>query len=281
MSEEDFWAFMDRSRSIFGLDLESTSIDVQERSISKETTFDKNDFQLVIGFTATHIDRAKRLAEDIVRLEAGSRPTKVVICDNTGNPWSLREATSLVNDAGIEIVLKGPEEILKDSENGLLGNYYMHDKNRHGIAFGRTALHHYLYLESYRLPNPVVWVLDDDMRIQDSWLYNDLFNAERFRSLIFELMEQKVAVAVGGTYGDPPLPISSSVRVQLLEIHSAIQAMLTDHASDPWNGKVPIGKNCWENILMAITISPWRTLGTWKHPCIIFLVTPSMLSKPD
>ena len=232
MSEDDLRGFMDRSKTLFEVDLTSMEVDepVDPHSGLPEQS---HDFQLVIGFIATYLDCVERLVSDITELTKELRPTRVVICDNSRDAAALGRALSVLSNEGIEVKMITAEDICKDAVTGALGAFYVDKGNRQGIPFGRTALHHYLYLESFHLANPVVWILDDDMRLRDQTFEGRRLDGRGISALISHLMDDNVSVAVGGIFGDPPLPVASSIRVQLLELLSNLKAMPADGRARP------------------------------------------------
>ena len=71
------------------------------------------------------------------------------------------------------------------------------------------------------LENPVFWILDNDVRL-DKITYssnNRIINLSQIKQIVDFMLEDKIAICVGGIAGDPPLPIASSIRGQLLEIN--------------------------------------------------------------
>lgn len=236
MSDEDIKSFIERSKRLFEIDL---APQLKDATISPTLTASENsiNFQLIIGFTASYTDCAWRLAKDIVRITNVSS-LKVVVCDNCCDRKSLESIVEFLGDSGIDISFIPSDQIDKDASDGLFGEYYLRQENRKGIAYGRTALHHYLYQMSYDLENPVVWILDDDVRLNNIKYQKTQISFKDLSMIISNLISDGVSVAIGGISDDPPLPVSSSIRVQLLELFYALRSFLSKSQSRPLEWEV-------------------------------------------
>ena len=110
------------------------------------------------------------------------------------------------------------QEIRRTASQGGFGEYYRDRARQQGVAFFRTALHHYLYLESSRFENPVVWILDGDVRLDGPLTRSSLEDGgSLLPRLIRNLKSVGADIAVGGVSGDPPIPGASMLRTQLLD----------------------------------------------------------------
>lgn len=237
MSDEDVKSFIERSKRVFNIDMAPQFKDATTPSVLAASE-NSIDFQLIIGFTASFSDCAWRLVKDIVRITNLPSPLKVVICDNCCNGQSLEGIVEYLRENGIDISFIPSDRIDKDASGGLFGEYYLRQENRKGIAYGRTALHHYLYQMSYDLENPVVWILDDDVRLNNIKYQKDRIDFTDLRRIISNLINDGVSVAIGGISGDPPLPVSSSIRVQLLEMFYALRSISFISRSSPLEWEV-------------------------------------------
>lgn len=223
MSRDQRAEFKKRARERFGWN-EENSLEEEDENPSIPQTRNRQSYSLVIGFTATHLSCTQKLVQDLTQFVLGTDvPVTLVVMDNTTDGFALRTMLdSAKNFAKVRIVNK--EEVEIDANNGKLGNFYVPKKRRKGVSYGRTALHRHLYLEGKETEKPVFWILDDDMRL--NVVYGSLarkVTPREFISFLDWLIENRVAVCVGGIYGDPPLPIASSIRVQLLELDTALR----------------------------------------------------------
>lgn len=176
--------------------------------------------RIIIGFTASNISSSRILLEDVLKL--GSYISKIVICDNSGDTTSLSKILESFHEKEISIRLVSNEEIVKAACQGEFGEYYKKIQRQNGIAFGRTVLHRYLYLESFHLDDSIIWILDDDLRLDNSRL---LENQHKFIEQLHCLRDQGVDIAVGRIVGDPPIPAASTIRTQLLDLDFNLRAL--------------------------------------------------------
>ena len=100
--------------------------------------------------------------------------------------------------------------------------------NKASIASARTTLQRCLYEMAKDKPETVVWILDDDCRM-DALTLQETGKLVRSRpdypSQLRRLRDSGCDVVIGEVTGEPPLPFSSSIRVQLLDLYHNLSAM--------------------------------------------------------
>lgn len=234
MSDDQIIKFKERAERLFGwrenhLDLFNAKVCTTSIPISHN----KHVYSLVVGFTATHLGCTEALLNDLQDFSSGlSSPPSLVILDNTPERRALGQILLNYKTVFPDLCLVTREEITRDADEGKLGSFYVDIDRRVGVSYGRTALHRYLYIKGLEKRNPVFWILDDDVRL-NPLLYGS--SASKVCPLEFEgylnwLIDNKIAILVGGVWGDPPLPVVSSIRVQLLELYTAIRETKSDSA---------------------------------------------------
>jgi 2-polyprenyl-3-methyl-5-hydroxy-6-metoxy-1,4-benzoquinol methylase/GT2 family glycosyltransferase len=232
MTDEEILEFKQRATNVFGWSenaedpLEPSITSVPEAPFGKA----KQDFHLVVGFTASHLICASKLLHDLQGFQKSfALPISLVILDNTGAPQQLEQLVH-ASESGFSMVkIISRDEVEKDAESGKLGIFYMRRERRKGPSYGRTVLHRFLYLIGIEIDKPVFWILDDDVRL-DKIMYasnNRTVTPAQFRKVIDYLLEKRISICVGGIVGDPPLPIASSIRGQLLELDSSLRKLQT------------------------------------------------------
>ena len=115
------------------------------------------------------------------------------------------------------------------------------------IAYARTALQTYLYAFAKRRPGAVVWIVDDDMRLDPLVAGRDGRLHRRPQDVVPMLRGLRalhgggaVDIAIGAYTGAPPLPFAATVRVQLVDLVASLQwlaaqdpsAVLPDRSAD-------------------------------------------------
>jgi glycosyltransferase involved in cell wall biosynthesis/SAM-dependent methyltransferase len=222
MTAQEILQFKERAETLFGWteSLVQQSAEISSLPTPPKST-NKHAFHLVIGFTASHLSCAGKLLRDLNAFQKRfPQPISLVILDNTGNGKQLEQLVAENKTGLFSSRLVSESEVDQDAEAGKLGTFYIKKERRKGPSYGRTALHRFLYLTGAELVNPVFWILDDDVRL-DKIVYasnNQVLTPEQFQGIVDYLLEQKVAICVAGIMGDPPLPIASSIRGQLLEL---------------------------------------------------------------
>ncbi|HZY91682.1 MAG TPA: class I SAM-dependent methyltransferase, partial [Thermoplasmata archaeon] len=188
---------------------------------------------LVIGFTATYPVAAGRLLGDIASIfdrgSPGSPLRRIVICDNSGDESLLAEVVQSAVRAGLPVRVVSKEEIDTAASQGRLSDYYVDSERRKGVAFGRTALHTFLLEEAAVFKSSVVWILDDDVRLDDIRVGETgrVESQEDLTRLLCGLRELGHSAVVGGTWGDPPLPAGVLLRTQLLDFSENLRTLTT------------------------------------------------------
>jgi SAM-dependent methyltransferase/glycosyltransferase involved in cell wall biosynthesis len=194
---------------------------------------------LVIGLTVTYPVTATRLIEDIARIFDPRSPNsalrRIVVCDNSGDGSILDEVLQPALRAGLPVRVVSKEEIDTAASLGRLSDYYVGRERRKGIAFGRTALHTFLIEEAAPFNSPVVWILDDDVRLDDIRVGSAgrVEPQEDLTRLLCSLRELGHSVVVGGTWGDPPLPAGVLLRTQLLDLSESLRSLTAPQGTIP------------------------------------------------
>ncbi len=108
---------------------------------------------------------------------------------------------------------------------------------RLSIAHARTALQTYLYAFAKGRPGAVVWIVDDDMRLDPLVAGKDGRLQRRPLDLVSMLQDLRrrhasgdVDIAIGAYTGAPPLPFAATVRGQLVDLVASLQWLA---AQDP------------------------------------------------
>ncbi|MGI0080031.1 MAG: glycosyltransferase family 2 protein, partial [Nitrososphaerales archaeon] len=231
MSATEKEQFMERAKDLFGCaqsDFEFKLTEEARQSLTFPNIAEPVD--LVVGLTCSNIESTRLLLQDLSKIfSAFEGKKRLIVCDNsTDSPSLLQMLRSLEGHVITKLV--GKDRTNQDATDGKFGIYYIAANRRRGIAYGRTVLHHYLYLECLDLSHPVVWVLDDDIRL-DSIQWGSSQNPLEpcdFRRLVSSLMSEGCSIAIGKIYGDAPLPVASTIRTQLLDFVFNLEALTRD-----------------------------------------------------
>lgn len=235
MSEPQKMLFNERCQKLFGCDINLSIINQAQRLISPISKVDIEELFILIGIISSpQVKAVNNLLVDIDRLQKENKnfETKVLVLENSGTDIAcqtkLRKVIKKHRDQGLDIKFIDYDYQIKDVTFGAFKELNIKNIKTKSIAVSRTMIQHYLYLESQTHPGAVVWILDDDNRI-DNLIY--LNNATVIRGTgeivnnIKRLKEFDIAIAIGTVTGDPPLPFLSCMRTQLVDFYHNLEWM--------------------------------------------------------
>ncbi len=231
MDAEDQTSFLERAKTLFGCDLELHQEDVNEvRVVSGISKGFSHNIEIVIGVILSEVRYLDNLIKDAVKLtKATGCVASLVVLNNSGKPLNQESGISdELAKSGTNLTVVEMDKAEQSADKGDLGLFYRDKRNRKGIAFGRTALHRFVYLESLKYSDPVVWIIDDDVSIGDFY-WGTLDNKISEHELMWHIARWKesgVGIVVGKVGGDPPTPIMSTSRTQLLDLYYNLRAIL-------------------------------------------------------
>ena len=150
---------------------------------------------------------------------------------------ALRALVAHERACGLRIHLVDRTHHLGDAAQGLVIDGGAGRGRKLSIAHARTTLQTYLYAFAKGRPGAVVWIVDDDMRLDPLVAGKDGRLRRRPLDLVPMLQALRklhasgdVDVAIGAYTGAPPLPFAATVRVQLVDLVASLQWLA---AQDP------------------------------------------------
>ncbi|MDE0174258.1 MAG: glycosyltransferase [Defluviicoccus sp.] len=192
---------------------------------------------LIVGVIAdtARLDRVANLLSDLRELagEPGLSGHDVLILENGAGRTSdraLRELAERERSDGLRVHLVDRARHVEDAANGLVPDGGAGGGRRLPIAPARTVLQSYLYAFASNRPGSIVWIVDDDMRLDPLVIGKDGRLRRRSRRLAPVLRELRrlhaaggVDIAIGAYTGAPPLPFAATVRVQIVDLAASLQ----------------------------------------------------------
>ena len=169
------------------------------------------------------------LLTDLAELQddAGLSGLDVLILENgssTPGETCILEVTQRWQEQGLRVHLINCVERDEASQAGELLSIAALGQ-RWAISQARTALQTYLYRFAVKRPGAVVWIVDDDMRLDP--LIDASGRKQRMRlpllTRLAQLKAQGVDIAIGPYTGAPPLPVLSTVRVQMVDLLASLR----------------------------------------------------------
>lgn len=246
MDVDDRKAFLYRAKQYFGCDPEERLLKQNsEDTIEDFPNSAVGSINIVIGAIVSDPNNFENLIQSTIYLKRKTGcVSALVVSDNTGLTGLRGKASIQLAVEGIELVVVSPEEAIKSADMGDLGQYYREKSNRKGIAFGRTVLHRYVYLKCLDYPDPVAWIIDDDVSLKNIYwgTFHHEVDGKELLGLIGRWKNSGVSIVVGKVGGDPPVPIMSTARTQMLDLFFYLKALLNGE-SQSYLGSEPRGGN--------------------------------------
>lgn len=212
MTEEQRGEFMQRSRERFDCDLASPPAAAPPPPLRPAPESPGGRLTLLVGaITSPDVSKVTRLMSDLIAhyLPRRDLDLRVLLLENGGADATvaLRRAVADATGRGLAVQLidLGQQAAEGESETGGIRS----------IARSRTLLQRHLYRETQALPDAVVWVVDDDCRVDDDRALDPL---KRFR-------QAGVEIVLGTVTGAPPLPFLSCVRTQLVDLYHNLERL--------------------------------------------------------
>ena len=187
----------------------------------------------VIADTAALAD-LKRLLCDLRNLAAHSELAgfNVVILENGNAEGPSRKLRDLAEDErkyGLHIHLVDRARHVEDARRGRVHDGGASEGRYLGIAPARTVLQSYLYAFAKRRPGAIVWIVDDDLRLDPLVAGVDGHFQRRpqplplaFRKLQALRDSGDADVVIGRCTGAPPLPFAATVRTQMVDLAASL-----------------------------------------------------------
>ena len=143
---------------------------------------------------------------------------------------SLRGLAERERMEGSRVHLVDRARHTEDANNGLVPDGGAGEGRKLAIAPARTVLQSYLYAFAKHRPGTVVWIVDDDMRLDPLMAADDGRLARRrpdtatfLQGLRRRYAAGELDIVIGAYTGAPPLPFAATVRVQLVDLAASLR----------------------------------------------------------
>ena len=197
MTSEDRQAFHQRNREYFGISeeeikaKESSNDSIASNANPKDIRYDG---RLIVGVIVTYEEGAKRLLNQL--FEELNVNDKVVVLNNTCKEWDWYQ-------------------LLPQSQRKQIVFVPNMSEKKMSIAESRQKLQEYIYYHVWKDNDSVCWLLDDDMELKQL-LSNGKKVPLDIRAEI-QICQNEFDAVIGGYTNDAPLPLLSTIRLQLLD----------------------------------------------------------------
>lgn len=189
---------------------------------------------LVVGFIADaqRVTAVRNLLSDLLELanEPGLAGLDVVVLENVRAPTASSELRAVIESArgrGLRIHLIDRDRHVADARLGRILDAGASAGERLAIAPARTVLQSYLYTFARHRRGAVVWIPDDDVRLDP--LVSTPRGLQRCRRPIVpqiqHLRRTGADIVIGSDTGAAPLPFASTLRVQLVDLVATLHVL--------------------------------------------------------
>lgn len=196
---------------------------------------------LLVAFIADteRIESVDALLGDLktLRGEPGLAGLDVLVLENgetVDGSMELERVVEAHRRAGLRVQFVSRPRHGADARNELVIDGGASAGLRLAIGPARTVLQSYAYALASARPGIVVWILDDDMRL-DPLVDDGETRRRRHIPLVpqvLRLREAGVDVAIGAYTGAAPLPFAATIRVQLVDLLASLQWFKTLSPTD-------------------------------------------------
>lgn len=216
MTREDRQMFHQRNSKYFGIseeEIETTESSNQSITSNANSKDIRYNGRLIVGVIVTYEDGAKRLLNQLF-YELNVNDT-IVVLNNTCKEWNWYRLLPQTQRKQIIFVPN------------------LSDKKM-SIAESRQKLQEHIYYHVWK-ENDVCWLLDDDMELKQVMPDN--------REVQLDIREEipnyqnKYDAVIGGYTNDPPLPLLSTLRLQLLDY--CYSKMMTSNTNNDFLNSLP------------------------------------------
>ena len=233
MTEEQRDAFAERAGRLFGwsprndLDVAASkpaSLPGEDPDPAEDVHAEECVLVAAIISDDEHAARCDALLKDLgALLDTGAiSGLDVVLLENGYVDGALCDVAAARRRDGLSIFYADMKQQHQDAESGVFGDMFVRSEGRAAIATARTMVQTYALRVAQHRPASVVWILDDDNRLD-----NDIAGLPGARAPVEALAAQlrelprlkarQVSAVLGTVTAAPPVPFSSTVRVQLVD----------------------------------------------------------------
>lgn len=217
----------------FGFNIDYTSPDNDKETEDKRDDsiverLDKieigESFDLTIAVTIGELGLVKDFANHVVEISSlWPGKLRLVVCLHKLSNRDIDSILAPLKISGIEVITHGEKYGRKLADKGLLGPWFISEKNRHGASWGRCVLHRAALDSVLDDRRPAIWIVDDDMSLCEGiWSFerrNTEAGIDSLLAAISFMHNRGIDVGVGHIIGDPPLPTAFTQRTQFLDLY--------------------------------------------------------------
>ena len=248
MTEDQRVNFRVRAKQLFGwvespreLAVASDAQPATSEPVGRYCDTSQDRSHLIVGIIAdtNRLKEVRALLRDfgVIAKDPGLSGLDIIVLENSDErtaDGNLRALVERERTYGMRIHLVDRTTYLEHADKGLVVDGEASQGCKLPIAGARTAIQTYLYAFAKHRPGAVVWIVDDDMRLnplvadKGGRLQRRQVNLVPILRHLRALHNKgRVDVAIGVYTGAPPLPSAATVRVQLVDLVASLEWLAT------------------------------------------------------
>ena len=227
MNEEQWGEFLRVTQERFGIELDQLDSHTVT-GLSKERGTENPHFEeeiehydLTIGVTLSDLDLAEKFVDSLKKIVLQwPHRMRLVACLHKINPTEIDSIFQKANLTTLELIIYDEKSATELANAGGLGPWFLNEKYRTGVSWGRCVLHRRILDEIGNDNRPLIWILDEDMQLH---LCNssdpNCKGFDSFLMVVWHMEKFGIDVGIGHVIGDPPIHPLFTMRTQLLDLH--------------------------------------------------------------
>jgi broad specificity phosphatase PhoE/2-polyprenyl-3-methyl-5-hydroxy-6-metoxy-1,4-benzoquinol methylase/GT2 family glycosyltransferase len=227
MDEEQWDEFLQVTKERFGIELDQLDSHTVT-GLSKERGTENPHFEegiehydLTIGVTFSDLGLAEKFVDSLKKIiPKWPHRTRLVACLHKINPSEIDSIFQKANLTTLELIIYDEKSATELANAGGLGPWFLNEKYRTGVSWGRCVLHRRILDQIGNDNRPLIWILDEDMQLH---LCNSsdpkCKGFDAFLQTVWYMEKFGIDVGIGHVIGDPPIHPLFTLRTQVLDLH--------------------------------------------------------------
>ena len=227
MDEEHWGEFLQVTQERFGIELDqlySHTVTGLSKEIGTENPHLEGKiehYDLTLGVTFSDLDLAEKFVDSLKKIvPKWPHRTRLVACLHKINPSEIDSIFQKANLTTLEIIIYDEKSATELANSGGLGPWFLNEKCRTGVSWGRCVLHRRILDQIGNDNRPLIWILDEDMQLH---LCNssdpNCKGFDAFLQTVWYMKKFGIDVGIGHVIGDPPIHPLFTLRTQMLDLH--------------------------------------------------------------
>ena len=228
MDEEQWGEFLRVTKERFGIELDKLDSHAGTGLLKGEKGTGNlhfeggiEDYDLTIGVTFSDLGFAEKFVDSLKKIiSKWPHRTRLVACLHKINPSEIDSVFQKANLTDLELIIYDEKSATEIANSGGLGPWFLNEKYRTGVSWGRCVLHRRILDQIGNDNRPLIWILDEDMQLHLSNSSDaNCKGFDAFLKAVWHMEKFGIDVGIGHVIGDPPIHPLFTLRTQLLDLY--------------------------------------------------------------